>query len=87
MRTIAGLPLWLVLTSSAAWIGVSGAIAARPWIRANRWMKATVDQNGIAAVSFSLFDLLIHLVIVFGPALLLVVAWLMTSRLRQGAAA
>jgi hypothetical protein len=76
MSRIGSLPFLAVLLLSLAWVGLGIAVLGGPWIRAERWMRATVEQTGIAAVSFSLASTLWRLAVVFVPPLVLIVAWL-----------
>jgi len=82
MNHLASWPLAAVLLASLAWIALWVALLASPWIHAARWVRTTVEETGIAAVSFSIASTLWRLGVIFVPPLLLLVAWL---RLRQAA--
>jgi len=73
-------PFYVVMLVAIVWMGFWVAVFAGPWIQAERWMRKTAEQTGIAAVSGSIASALGQLAVVFVPPLMVFVAWLIVRR-------
>jgi hypothetical protein len=65
---------------SGLWVVLLGALLVRPYTQAFRRADGAAKQHGAASISFALGDILLRVLIVFGPPLGLLAFWLVTYR-------